>query len=194
MANVIMKKFNANPWHQRIGDCAIRALVIGLGFDYKEACKQLGVACKRGHGLVRNSGIDLYDIKSKFSSFFDVVEDFEEDQDFVPDEFKGSEDDIRIQSMESSLKVPGTLGITLREFIQLFKGQGQFLVGLITNDDKKDGHIVFVNCAPGMGYAVDTFSSSLNFLVDSYMRIKHRLPKDDPKHFKLDPVTKEFIA
>lgn len=45
---------------------------------------------------MRNTGIDLYDIKSKFSSFFDVIEDFEEDQDFVPDEFKGSEDDIRI--------------------------------------------------------------------------------------------------
>jgi len=58
---------------------------------------------------------------------------------------------------------------------------------------KQDGHIVFVNNAKGMNYAVDTFNS-LDFLVDSYMRIKHRLPKSDPRHFKLDPITKEFVV
>lgn len=194
MANVLMKKFNANPWHQRIGDCAIRALVIGLGFDYRAACKQLGVACKSGYGLVRSTGIDLYDIKAKFSSFFDIVEDFNEQQDFVPDEFKGSDDDARIQDIEASLLVPGTFGITLRDFLEMYADQGQFLVGLVTNDQKQDGHIVFVNCAKGMNYAVDTYTSSLDFLVDSFMRIKQRLPKDDPRHFRLDPVTKEFVV
>jgi len=97
MANIILKKFNVNPWHKRIGDCAIRSLVIGLGFDYRAACKQLGVSYKNGHGLIRDTGIDLYDIKTKFSEFFDIVEDFNDERDFVPDEFKGSEDDERIR-------------------------------------------------------------------------------------------------
>lgn len=189
----MLKKFNANPWHKIIGDCAIRALVLGLGFDYKVACKQLGVACKKGHGLVRDTGIDLYDIKSKFSSFFDIVEDFGDSQDFVPDEFKGTDDDIMVKSMEGSMKVPGTFGITLRDFIELYADQGLFLVGLVSDDDDQYGHVVFVNNLPGMNYAVDTFDS-LNFLVDAFMRVKHRLPASDPRHYRLDPKTKEFIV
>lgn len=77
--------FNFNKYGERkVGDCAIRAIVAGIGMDYDLVCKKLGASFKRGRGLIRNSGIELNDIKSKFRGFFDVIQDFEEDLAFTP--------------------------------------------------------------------------------------------------------------
>lgn len=79
--------FSFNPWKKLRPDCAIRAISAATLLDYREVCKQLGVAYKNGMGLIRDSGIDLEMIKSKFSDYFDIIEDFAENYSFVPDEF-----------------------------------------------------------------------------------------------------------
>lgn len=188
-----IKKFNANPWGAKTGDCVIRALVLGIGIDYVQACKKLGVSYKKGHGLIRDSGISLDDVKSKFAEYFDIVQDYADDLEFVPDEFKDSKEDDDIRALELELGLDDSrYGITLSDFIDMYKDSGCYLVGLSTPDNK-DGHIVFVNCNHGKNFAVDTFDS-LKFIVDSFMRVKKTVPKDSPLHFKLDPVTKKFIV
>ena len=99
----ILKLFNANPWGARVGDCVIRALVLGIGIDYKEACKTLGVSFKNGRGLIRDTGIDLYDVKDKFKDYFDVVQDYYEDIDFVPDEYADSKINDQMNAIERSI-------------------------------------------------------------------------------------------
>jgi hypothetical protein len=41
--------------------------------DYELVCKRLGVSFKRGRGLIRDTGIQLDDIKEKFNDYFDIV-------------------------------------------------------------------------------------------------------------------------
>jgi hypothetical protein len=41
--------------------------------DYEKVCKRLGVAYKRGWGLIRDTGIKLDNIKDKFDEYFDKV-------------------------------------------------------------------------------------------------------------------------
>lgn len=83
---------NYNPWKARRPDCAIRAIVAATGLDYRVVCKRLGVSWKNGIGLIRDTGIDLEDIKHKFNDYFDIIEDFNEDFSFVPDEYKDSKE------------------------------------------------------------------------------------------------------
>ena len=56
-------KANYNKYHKNIGDCAIRAIVAGIGMDYDLVCKRFGMSWKKGHGLIRDTGIDLELIK-----------------------------------------------------------------------------------------------------------------------------------
>lgn len=74
-------KFNFNKYGMHIPDCAVRSVVAATGLDYDIACKMYGCSFKRGHGLIRNSGIALEDIKQKFNSYFDIVVDFNDDFD-----------------------------------------------------------------------------------------------------------------
>ena len=142
---------------------------------------------------MRDTGIALEDIKSKFAEYFDVVQDYYDDSQFVPDEFKGRKEDNDIKAIELELGLDDNrYGITLSDFIDMYKDSGCYLVGLCTPDNK-DGRIVFVNCNHGKNFAVDTINS-LGFIVDSFMRIKKTIPKDSPLHFKTDPVTKKFIV
>ena len=74
------KKFNANKWGKLHGDCAIRALVLGIGIDYEAACKVLKVRCVPGEGYVaedgnEGAGIDLDLIQEKFSKFLGEIQD-----------------------------------------------------------------------------------------------------------------------
>jgi hypothetical protein len=64
--------------------------------DYRAVCKNLNVSWKAGTGLIRKTGIDLNDVKRIFDEYFDIVEDYIDDFNFVPDEFKNSKfnDDI----------------------------------------------------------------------------------------------------
>ena len=73
------KKFNFNPWKQRIGDCAIRSISIAINMSYVEVCKAFHVKWKNGLGLVRDTGIELEDIKNTFDDYFSSVVDFTED-------------------------------------------------------------------------------------------------------------------
>ena len=93
MASKYFIKFNFNPWKQAtVDDCAVRAVSGATGLSYKEVCRRYGVAYKNGYGLIRKTGINLEDIKEKFDEYFDVVEDFFEDMDFVPDEMQDTFD------------------------------------------------------------------------------------------------------
>lgn len=80
--------FNFNPWNARAPDCAIRAVSAATGLDYREVCKRLGVSWKKDKGLVRDSGIDLNDVEYVFDEYFDIIEDYYDNYNFVPDEYK----------------------------------------------------------------------------------------------------------
>jgi hypothetical protein len=147
------REFNFNPWGANVDDCAIRAIVAALGMDYRVVCKTLGVSWKHGKGLIRDSGIDLDLIKQKFDSYFDIVEDFADTYE-IPQEL------IDDPEFDNSIFFSGDLadgdfgvsGLTLEEFIDMYKNQGRFLVGLSPNPNAKNetarsgGHIVMVNC------------------------------------------------
>jgi len=182
-----LKKFNANPWGRRINDCVIRALVLGLGISYKAACRELHVAYRDGYGLIRDTGIDLEDIKQVFKPYFGEVIDFGETDEEIPPEQLDS--DLDAFDIENGID-PCSSGLTLSDFIEMHQGLGRFLVNLV--DPIGDGHIVFVNCQPGKNFAVDTFNS-LNLTVNAWMQIKKTIPSEDPRHYKLDPVTKKLL-
>ena len=180
-------RFNFNPWNQRIGDCAIRAVSAGIGMSYIDVCKAFHVAWKKGYGLVRDTGIDLEVIKKTFNDYFGNITDFSEE---VPDELKDMADELTKFDAEHGID-SWSSGITIEEFIQMFANEGRFLVGCISS--KGDGHIAFVNCSQGKNFLVDTFDSS-KFIVDSWMQITKSLPKDDPKHYKYDKENHCFIV
>ena len=114
----------------------------------------LGYAWKNNYGLIRQSGSSMN--HNVFKDYFDIVENFFENFTFVPDEFKGTKQAEEIDDFERQhgLKTAGS-GITLNEFIDLFAGQGTFLVQLVENPDSKDpkcrgseSHLVCVKCNP----------------------------------------------
>ena len=82
--------FNFNPWGARAPDCAIRAISAATGLDYREVCRRLKAAWKSGFGLVRKTGVGLSTIEKKFAEYCDIIEDFYDNYNFVPDEFKGT--------------------------------------------------------------------------------------------------------
>lgn len=155
--------------------------------SYIDVCKAFGFSYKKGYGLLRNSGTDLDDIKKVFGDYFGNVADFNEE---VPPELKDLEDEVTKFDLEHGIDTE-TSGITVAEFIEMFKGDGRFLVGCVS--PKGDGHIVFVNCSPSKNFLVDTFDSS-KFIVDSWMQITKVLPKSDPKHYKWDKENHCFIV
>lgn len=195
--------FNFNPWKKRnVDDCAIRSISAATGLDYREVCKRLGVAWKNGQGLIRKTGIDLNDVKHIFNEYFDIIEDYVDDFAFVPDEFKDSTENDELLAFELQNGIdPTSSGLTVEDFIEQFKDQGAFLVGCVSNPNatninarKEGGHLVYVDCRRGaerQGF-YDTWDSS-EMLVDAYMRVKHREPKDSPLHWKYDYATKQFI-
>lgn len=101
--------------------------------SYIDVCRRLGVAWKTGFGLVRDSGIELDDIKEKFDEYFDVVQDFIDDQRFVPDEFRDTYQAKMADDLDAELGLENRSGITLAEFMEVYSGQGVFLVGLTGN-------------------------------------------------------------
>lgn len=190
--------FSFNPWKARVGDCAIRAICAAIGLRYELVCKELGVSWKRGKGLIRDTGIDLELIKSKFDEYFDKVEDYAEE---LPPELLDDPAFTRAQVLDAALGVDEeTAGITLAEFLELYRGQGTFLVGLEGNPDaknpnaRKGGHIVCAKCFKGkQPFAIDSWSSE-EMTVDSFMRVKKTIPKDDPRHWVWDAEHKCFAG
>lgn len=192
MSDSIVKIFNANPWKQNISDCVIRAIVMAIGMKYELVCKELGVAWKRGRGLIRDTGIYLDDIKRVFDPYFDKVEDYNEE---LPPELVDDSAFADMMRIDMELGVAeNESGITLAEFLDLYAGQGVFLVNLVGNPAAKnvnlrrdaDAHIVCAKCLPGrQGFAIDTFDSS-EMIVDAYMRVKAPVPRSDPRHWVYD--------
>lgn len=200
-SNSYLIRFNYNPWKARTGDCAIRAIVAATGLDYREVCRRLGVSWKNGKGLIRDTGIDLEDVKRVFNEYFDIIEDYSENFNFVPDEFKDSyeDDEMRMFDLQNGIDLDSS-GITLHEFVEEFKNQGSFIVSCVGNPNAKDpkcrngGHLVYVNCLPNskkQGF-IDSWDSS-EMLVDAYMRVKKREPMNSPLHWKYDKENHAFI-
>lgn len=203
MKNPYWIRFNFNPWKQYTGDCAIRAISNATGLDYREVCKRLKVAYKNGKGLIRDTGIDLDKIEWVFNEYFDIVEDYYDNYDFVPDEFKDSDEDLAIRKFEELNRIDAVSKTTLNDFCKEFAGQGKFLISLTGNPKSKipeyrsrdAGHIVYANLSPKaikQGF-VDTFDSG-DFLVDAYMRLKKKEPVNSPYHYKYDKKTHSFIV
>ena len=195
-------KFNFNPWNANISDCAIRAVAGATGLDYREICTKLKMKWKNGRGLIRDTGISIDDIKQTFDPYFDIVEDFYENYDFVPDEYKNTIYSKQIDDLDKSMGIDAISKTTLDDFINEYKNQGIFIVGLVGNPDAKDyayrskdsGHFVCVKCIPGkkQGF-IDTFDCG-KMLVDSFMRVKRREPLSSPKHWRYDREQHKFIV
>ena len=202
MARSYWMNFNYNPWKAYVGDCAIRAVVAATGLDYREVCKRLHVSYARGKGLRRDTGIDLDQIEKTFSEYFDIVEDFYDNFDFVPDEMKGSAEDDALRAFDLDNSMDSVTGTTLHEFCQEFSGQGTFLVSLAANKEADGpagkpgaGHIVCAKLSPRIkrqGF-IDTWDSSM-MLVDAYMRVVKKEPYDSPLHWKWDDKAHKFIV
>lgn len=126
-----IKIFNANPWKMHISDCAIRAVTMATGMRYELVCKKFGVSWKRGRGLIRDTGIQLEDVKRVFDEYFGAVTDFNEEmpRDLADDP---KFDEVRQTDRELGVAEDAS-GITLAEFLDLYAGEGQFLVGLVGN-------------------------------------------------------------
>lgn len=191
--------FNFNPWNARAPDCAIRAVSAATGLDYREVCKRLGVSWKKDKGLVRDSGIDLNDVEYVFDEYFDIIEDYYDNYNFVPDEYKDTLYAKQLDAFDQQSGIDAVSKTTLNEFIDEFKNQGIFIVGLVGNPNAKNlasrsgGHFTCVKCLPGkkQGF-VDTWDCG-EMLVDSYMRVKKQEPVNSLKHWKYDREKHKFI-
>lgn len=193
--------FNFNPWGKIAPDCSIRAISAATGLDYREICKKFGFSYKNGYGMIRQSGVNLTDIKHVFNEYFDIVEDFYDNYNFVPDEYKDSIEASQMDFIDSTLDVNAVTGITLNEFIDMFRNRGTFLVSVTGNPKAKNpnartgGHIVCANCSPinkKQGF-IDIWDSG-EMLVDAYMRIKKVEPMNSPKHWRYDREKHRFIV
>ena len=171
------KRFNFNPWKQRIGDCAIRSTSIALNMSYVAVCNAFHVKWKNGYGLVRDTGIDLDQIKNTFGDYFGNVTDFSEE---LPMELQTKDDEMTKFDLANGIDSSSS-GITVNEFVDMFQNEGRFLVGCLS-PKKKEGHIVYVNA--DKKYFIDTFDCG-NFIVDSWMQIEKVVPKEDPRRLKL---------
>lgn len=193
-SEVNFKRFNFNKWKQNIGDCAIRAICAGIGMDYELVCKRLGVSFKRGKGLIRDTGIKLDDIKEKFDEYFDVVQDYNEVYDFKDDISKDKYIDLDMWDNDEDDQFSS--GDTLEDFLLMYN-DGEYLIGLTGNKKaesdkcKKGGHIVYANTL-NEPYFIDTWDCS-EMLVDCFMRINKKVPKDSNEHWKYDKEKKMFI-
>lgn len=193
-------KFNYNPWKVRTGDCAIRAIVGATGLDYRIVCKRLGVSWKNGKGLIRDTGIDLEKVKQTFGSYFDIIEDFTENLNFVPDEFKDSPENDMMNDFDIENGIDGvSSGMTLNEFVNDYQNQGSFIVSCEGNPNakspacRKGGHLVYVRCLPNYKQGFIDIWDSGEMLVDAYMRVIKREPMSSPLHWKYDKEKHEFI-
>lgn len=92
--------FNFNPWGKFLPDCSIRAISAATGLDYRVVCNMLKYKWKNGYGLMRERGASMEHIKQVFNEYFDIIEDFYENFNFVPDEFKGSKEDEEMKRFE----------------------------------------------------------------------------------------------
>lgn len=190
---------NFNPWGAHVGDCAIRAISAATGLDYREVCKRLHVSYKNGKGLMRDSGISLGMIESTFGQYFDIIEDFYDNYDFVPPEMEGSPEADEMNMFDAANGIGAESNVTLEEFMDQFQGQGVFLVSLVGNPDasnpavKSGGHIVCARCAKGKTQCfIDTFDSHEMF-VDAYMRLAKPEPASSPFHWRYDMAKKKFV-
>ena len=113
---------------------------------------------------------------------------------------KGSPEEEMLDQFDLEHGIGSGSGVTLNEWLDLYKNQGLFLVSLTPNPNAKSEnckighHIVCANCLKGKDPKfIDTWDSG-EMLVDSFMRLKKREPKDSPLHWKYDEKKHEFIV
>lgn len=190
--------FNFNCYGKRINDCAIRAVVAATGLDYREVCRRFGVSYVKGKGLRRDTGIGLDVIEEKFGEYCDIVEDYYDNFDFVPDEFKDSKQNDDMLQFELQNGIDSISGNTLNDFCAQYAGQGTFLISLEKDsktNNRPAGHIVCAKLNRGakrQGF-IDTWDSG-DLKVDAYMRVVKTEPKDSPLHWKYDREQHKFIV
>lgn len=165
-------RYNANPWNKRLPDCAIRSVALATGLPYVDVCKKLGVSFEEGHGLLKDDDLYLRQIKNAFDDYFDfVITDVDEklNPKDVPDiDF----DTASLFDDEEAGFVEDRKGkLNLIEWMELYRGQGVFLVALMNPTVENSGHIVCVSTNNMHFY--DTWDCS-DWKVFAWMRVKKR--------------------
>lgn len=158
---------------------------------------------KNGYGLIRDTGIDIDIVKHVFNDYFDVVEDYYDNYAFVPDEVKGTPLEKQVDDIDAKLGLDAVSNTTLDSFIDEYKNQGIFIVGLVGNPNAKDfkytsrygsGHFTCVKCLVGQKQGfIDTWDCG-PMLVDCFMRVKKTIPQNDPRHWRYDLENHKFIV
>jgi hypothetical protein len=149
-----------------IPDCAIRAISQGIKMPYVDVCKRLGVSYKKGHGLIRNSGIYLKRIETMFDEYFDIVVDF--DDTLPPDEIPEMEFDTTTLFDDEPETLEKSNEMNLEQWMRINVGTGRYLVAL-HSPENSSGHIVYVNTMAMKFFDIWDCSK---WKVDAWMRIK----------------------
>lgn len=174
MKNKKWLKFNANKWGKDAPDCAIRSLVMAIEMDYEKICNQLDVAYDAETGYTNDQGIDLYDLRAKFSTYLGEVNDALDTADDPITAF------LNAPTLESWLDDHAT-------------DSCRYLVYLDDDSQMDGGHIVYANCKdPTKPYFVDTYDCS-KMPVQAWIKVKKTVPVKSDLHFKFDLKTRKFI-
>jgi hypothetical protein len=160
------RPYNANPWKKNLPDCAVRAVSLAINMPYVDVCRRLGVSFKRGHGLIRDSGVYLQKIKDAFDDYFDIVVDFYET--LPPEDIPDVEYDTAALFADDDV---GNTEQTLVQWMLLNRGSGLFIVGLHSPETGGGAHLV---CASTNSLKFfDTWDCS-DWRVDAWLRVKKR--------------------
>ena len=191
----VVKIFNANPWKQHIPDCTVRAVVMAIGMKYELVCEALGQECVPGRGLAHDDGISLHAVKQAFGPYFGaVVEFYGKPPPDIADEMK------EVADVDTAgREICGAS--TLEEFVELYEGEGRFIVDLAKNPASNNprwrtanNHLACVFCPTGRpGWALDTGDTS-EMVVAGFMQVAKTIPKDDPRHWVYDAERKCFAG
>lgn len=167
---------NYNKWGKDQPDCAIRSICAAIGFDYEEACKQLGVKCIPGQGYMNDYGIDLDVLHDAFHDYLGEIEDNLDNDEY---------DSPLVAFLNGQI-----LNKWLDESVQ--KGRtGIYLVYLDDNMKNDGGHIVCCKITSEKQYFIDTSNVGL-MPVQAWIKVTRKLNVHDFRHWRYDKNQKKF--
>jgi len=195
--------FNPTPKKyskRNIGNCTVRSVSIALGKPYEEVAKKLkytfnpdedeestdvGVAMEKIEKTYNRYCSDIYDKYDLQEEMDKIQGDMMNDREFMDGYSFDLDDEMRNDDKD----------ISLVEFMDIYAGQGVFVVGLVDPENKEDsGHTTCVIAGSKDQTIIDTWNCS-KWLVDSYLWIKdeHVNPvlKNGPSRDSLD---KQFFG
>ena len=166
-------KTNANYWGKNIGDCMIRSVSFGTNLGYIAVCNMLGLKWKHMHGLVTKKGVGVSRLESNFveSGWIDEVYTDEIASNFFFGGDDGEKDDF----------IDPEVGDTVDEFLQMYAGQGRFLLYVRppkSEVNKDDWHMVYANANNQKVF--DTWDCRKWLVFGAYRIMKDKVPEDDP--------------